>query len=136
MFVLAVVIALGAGCAEGTPSTGNTGNAEEKRDSIRVSAPSVHGVVTSPITISGEARGTWYFEATFPVKLVGENGDVLAQDHATADGDWMTEDFVPFTAALEFDARPQDATLVLMKDNPSGDPSRDDELRIPVRINE
>lgn len=47
----------------------------------------------------------------------------------------MTEDFVPFMVSLAFDA-PSTATgtLVLKRDNPSGLPQNDDEVRVPVRF--
>lgn len=102
---------------------------------IRVTSPTPRALVASPLEIKGEARGMWYFEASFPIVLLDMKGNQLAQGHAEARGDWMTEQFVPFTAHLQFD--PLDAEegiLVLKKDNPSGDPIRDDEIRIPVRF--
>ena len=98
---------------------------------------SVNGgdLVTSPLTVTGEARGTWYFEATFPVRVLDGSGKVLAAGPAQATSDWMTTDYVPFTATLAFKA-PASATgtLVLAKDNPSGMPEKDDEVRIPIRF--
>ncbi len=45
----------------------------------------------------------------------------------------MTADFVPFKVKLIFSPPTTAAgTLVLKKDNPSGLPEHDDELRIPV----
>jgi hypothetical protein len=32
--------------------------------------------------------------------LKDAQGNVIAQDHISAQGDWMTSDFVPFTATL------------------------------------
>lgn len=120
--------------ADGVTYTEDIGNAIEKQNLIRAEEPDAGDVIASPLTITGEARGTWFFEASFPVKLIGEDGTVLAQGAAQAIGEWMTEDFVPFTSTLTFIASPQNATLVLMKDNPSGLPANDDELRIPVVI--
>jgi len=90
--------------------------------------------IASPLAISGKARGSFYFEATFPVKLEDAHGNVLAQGHAQAKSDWMTSDFVPFTATLTFvqPAPGTVGTLVLMNDNPSGDPANQKELDIPV----
>ena len=86
--------------------------------------------------ISGNARGRWYFEASAPVELQDAQGNVIAQGHITAQGDWMTEDFVPFTATLTFTKQPAGSTgtLVLQNDNPSGDPARGFELDIPVKF--
>ena len=106
-----------------------------KSDLIRVTNPLSNEAVQSPLTVEGEARGPWYFEASFPVKLLDENGEVLAAGVAEAEGDWMTEAFVPFRAKFEFTAPAtpaQQGTLVLEKSNPSGLASTADELRIPV----
>ncbi len=110
----------------------NIGNVD-KSDLIQVESPRPNAEVVSPMVIKGKARGTWFFEASFPVKLVDANGKVLAQMPAQAIGEWMTPEFVPFNFSLAF-ATPtaEMGTLILMKDNPSGLPEHDDELRIPV----
>lgn len=102
-------------------------------DLIKVSSPLANASVGSPLKVTGTARGTWYFEASFPVKLLDSNGKELAAVPAQAKGDWMTTDFVPFEATLTF-AKPTTSTgtLVLHKDNPSGDPAKDDSISIPV----
>jgi len=91
--------------------------------------------VSSPLTLTGEARGNWYFEASFPIHLYDANGKELAVAVAQAQGDWMTTEFVPFKAMMEF---PKPATaegvLVFQKDNPSGLPEHDDQLRIAVKF--
>lgn len=128
------------------PSQGVGGGKEENKqedtqengvqnDDIRVTAPSEGNVIKSPLTVTGEARGTWYFEASFPVRLIDGNGKELAVVPAQAKGDWMTTDFVPFEATLTF-ATPATATgtLVLEKDNPSGLPEHTASLRIPIRF--
>jgi spore germination protein GerM len=49
--------------------------------------------------------------------------------------EWMTEEYVPFEATLSFNPpQTETGTLILSKDNPSGLPEHDDELRIPVRF--
>lgn len=89
--------------------------------------------VTSPLTVTGEARGPWYFEASFPVELKDANGTTLVVAVADAQSDWMVEDFVPFTVTLNFPT-PTTATgsLILHKDNPSGEAINDDSLIVPV----
>lgn len=105
----------------------------ECQPGIKVSIPQTGEAIKSPLVIAGEARGAWFFEASFPVKLVDETGNVLATAIATAKSDWMTENFVPFSATLDF---PPGATdqgyLILNKDNPSGLPEFDLALKIPV----
>ncbi|MDB5260208.1 MAG: hypothetical protein JWN37_439 [Candidatus Nomurabacteria bacterium] len=118
-----------------TSSTPTTSTSTDKSNLIKVDNITVSQIVTSPLTIKGQARGTWYFEASFPVELMDGNGKQITMKPAQAQGEWMTTDFVPFTVTLTF-SKPTTATgtLILHKDNPSGDPSRDDSLRIPVRF--
>ena len=103
-------------------------------DLIKVDSPSLNQVIQSPFTITGQARGTWFFEASFPVKLVDLSGNVIVQTFANAKGEWMTENFVPFESILNFDiaTTTQPAILILQKDNPSGLPENDAQIEIPV----
>jgi hypothetical protein len=84
---------------------------------------------------SGQARGSWFFEASFPVRLEGADGRILAITQAQAVGDWMTNEFVPFTFTLPFTytATTQSYWLVLAKDNPSGQAGNNQSLRVLVR---
>ena len=108
---------------------------KEKENLIRLDPPKPNEIVKSPLLIDGEARGTWYFEASFPVSLYDANGKLLARTPAEAQGEWMTENFVPFKAGLKFDPPTTDTGfLILEKDNPSGLPEHADELKIPVRF--
>ena len=111
------------------------GNELEKTDKIQIDTPRPNGVVTSPLTIEGRARGTWYFEATFPVILEDASGTVLVSGTARATGDWMSEDFVSFTAELTF-GKPAatEGTLILQRANPSGQPENEEALRLPVHF--
>jgi hypothetical protein len=103
-------------------------------DLIKVTEPRAGVSVKSPLIVAGDARGTWYFEASFPVAIVDANGLVIAQTPAQALGEWMTENFVPFKATLTFNSAPTTKTgfIVLSKDNPSGLPEHDKELRVPI----
>ena len=104
-----------------------------KEDLIMVESPRAYEEVSSPLVAKGKARGTWFFEASFPVRLFDGNGKELAVLPAQAKTDWMTTDFVDFEVELNF---PTTATkngyLVFQKDNPSGLPEHDNELRVPV----
>jgi len=111
------------------------GNELEKIDIIRINKPRPNEFVQSPLEIEGEARGYWFFEADFPVRLLDANGEELGTAIARTSSDWMTEDFVLFEATLEFQTpTTEKGTLILEKDNPSGLPEHADELRIPVRF--
>lgn len=114
---------------------GDNGDRNDKRDIIRVFELRRGSVISSPLTIKGEARGTWYFEASFPVRLLNSDGKEIAVAPAQAQGEWMTEEFVPFEVVLQFSPpTTSTGTLVLEKDNPSGLPEHANELRVPVRF--
>lgn len=110
------------------------GNALEKQDLIVAETPLPGAKVASPLTISGEARGYWFFEASFPYELRDQNGNTIAEGPVQATGEWMTEDFVPYTIQITFPPQPAGSTgtLLLKKDNPSGLPENEDQLNIPV----
>ena len=104
-------------------------------DNVRLSSPLPESVVTSPLRVTGEARGTWYFEASFPVRLLDGNSKELAVMPAQALAEWMTTEFVPFETVLTFpESETATGTLVLEKDNPSGLPENAAEIRIPIRF--
>ncbi len=96
-------------------------------DLIRVESPQPESVIANPLVITGEARGNWFFEGEFPVTLTNWDGLIVAEASATADGEWMTENFVPFTATLEFETPEfgDNGFLILRKANPSGLPEND-----------
>ena len=120
---------------DGRTFTEDIGNELEKTDLIRANNPRPNQVISSPITVSGEARGYWFFEASFPVRLYDANNVEIALGIAQAQEDWMTEDFVPFEVVLDFE-KPATAegTLVLERDNPSGLAENADALMIPVKF--
>ncbi len=102
---------------------------------IRVANVQVNQAISSPSLIVGEAKGTWYFEADFPIYLLDDEGNEIATAIAIAQDNWMTEEFVPFKAKLDFIVDESGwGTLVFKKDNPSDITEHDDELRIPVLI--
>ena len=113
---------------------------DAKKEFITLTSPVVNGTVESPLMISGEARGNWFFEASFPIVLTNWDGQIIAEGFATADGEWMTKEFVSFTSTLEFENPYQAGDpdfmkrgfLILKKDNPSGLPENDDALEIPI----
>lgn len=104
---------------------------------VRVSSPRPNAVVSSPLTVRGEARGQWYFEAVFPVRLVDGSGNELAAATARATGEWMTDAFVPFEGTLTF-RRPATGAgvLILERSNPSGRASNAAHVVVPVRFSD
>lgn len=102
---------------------------------IIIASPKEGDVIKNPLVFSGKARGSWFFEASFPVRVVDANGKVLGATPAHADGDWMTENFVPFSGSIEFEApKTPTGTVVFVKDNPSGLPEHDAAMEVPVRF--
>lgn len=109
----------------------------KKDDLIVLSSPLPGATINSPLTITGQARGNWYFEGSFPIMLVDWDGKIIAQGVAKAEGNWMTTDFVPFKGTITF-TKPDvgvsnRGSLILKKDNPSGDPKKDDALEVEIR---
>ncbi len=100
---------------------------------VKITSPVSGALVSSPLTVTGQARGNWFFEANIPVKLLDANRKVIAQIGGQAQGEWMTTDFVPFTATLTF-TKPTTKTgfLVISNDNPSGLPENDKSIEFPV----
>ncbi len=91
--------------------------------------------VTSPLIIEGRAKGTYFFEASFPVKITDQAGNVLGTSYAKAQSDWMTEDYVDFTVQLSFATKTEGkGYLIFAKDNPSGLPEYDKEIKFPVTL--
>lgn len=114
------------------------GNELAKDNLIRIAEPRPNAVVKSPLVVKGMARGSWFFEATFPVAAVDWDGKIIGAGYVTAEKDWMTGDFVPFSGTIQFDvaeisgAYSNRGALILKKANPSGLPEHDDALQIPV----
>lgn len=105
-------------------------------DLIQVELPYPDAVVGREFSVLGRARGTWFFEASFPVVLLDKDGRVLAQGVAQAQKDWMTTEFVPFKADLKVTDSNYigKGTLILKKDNPSGDSVRDASVSFEINV--
>jgi hypothetical protein len=133
LFIL-IVIAAVALVVIPAPKTANAPAPASLTDLIIVTAPLPNSNVESPLSVSGKARGNWYFEASAPYALQDASGNVISQGHIDAQGDWMTTDFVPFSATITFPTQPTGSTgaLILKNDNPSGDQDNQKELFIPV----
>lgn len=110
----------------------------EIEDLIEVSKPQLAQSVSSPIEISGRARGTWFFEGDFSIVLTDWDGRIIGEAIAQSEDDWMTEDFVNFNANLEYEIDEEiyspKATIIFQKDNPSGLPEHDNALEYPIYL--
>lgn len=109
---------------------------ETDTEMITVTSPKSGAAVGNPMILAGEARGYWFFEASAPVIVVNWDGLIIGEGYVTAQGDWMTEELVPFTGSIEYDL-PADSystegTVILKRDNPSGLAEHDAAVEVPV----
>ncbi len=128
---VATTTGTGTGTATGT-ATGATTQPLSAR--VVVTAPAKNSTVEKTFVVAGSAPGPWFFEASFPIKVIDKDGKVLLNTHATAQGDWMTTGQVTYTANVTVNNYTGPATLVLMRDNPSGLPENDDSVSIDIVI--
>jgi hypothetical protein len=114
---------------------GQNNNQSDKQEDIIINSPQTGEIIKSPIKIEGKAKGFWFFEAVFPVKLIDSNNKEISSGQARAQGDWMTSDFVPFIAELDFKkAESNEGFLIFQNDNPSRLLENSKEFRLPVRF--
>ena len=100
---------------------GDAGRQAQIPGEMVIETPQAGAEVTSPIQLSGTVPGTWYFEGSFPLRLVDAGGEVLAEGLAESQGNWMTEAPVDFQAEISFSVEAETkATLILKEDDPSG----------------
>ncbi len=110
----------------------------KKQPQVIVRTPIQGDRIRSPLIITGKAPSSWFFEATFPIRLEDEKGVVLGRTNAKAKGDWMGKDAaLLFEARLEF-TRPggEKGVLILENDNPSDLPEKKESHRIPIRFDQ
>lgn len=101
---------------------------------ISVLTPLPDASVSNSFIIEGKAPGSWFFEAVFPIQIRNSSNEVIGHATARAQSDWMTDKLVYFTAPVQIDGYHGKATLILLRDNPSGLPENDDSMTIPVII--
>lgn len=103
-------------------------------EKIIVATPYPGAVTAQEFSVLGEAAG-WYFEASFPVEVRDPSNNILWQGPAQALSDWMTADLVAFKADVKItNGYTGPATLILRKDNPSGEPANDASMSMPINI--
>jgi predicted small secreted protein len=106
-----------------------------KTDSLEISSPAIEDTIHSPFTITGRAKGNWFFEASFPVIITDSENNIVGTGVAQAKGDWMTSDFVDFTADVTF-SKPNTQTgfIVFSNDNPSGLPANQKKEKFLIKF--
>ena len=142
LFIAVLTACVLSACSPPAPSAPDSGSvtatqaapsAAPVSGTATVSAPAVNATVRSPLHVSGIAPANWYFENSFPVRLVDARGNTIAEAPATPRVNWM-ENTEPkaFDATLTFTATGP-ATLILQEDN-SGDRPTPRETRVPVTL--
>lgn len=108
----------------------------EHNDVIRVFEPLTDAVLSSEFVVRGQARGVWFFEGNFGVEVYDASGNQLLKTYVESEGEWMTEDYVPFVRRLTLTSVPvtETGTVVFRKANPSDRRDLDDALTIQVRF--
>lgn len=100
---------------------------------IRVFVPQVMSEAYSPLVVSGEVEGGWFFEGSFPIQLLDDKERVIGFTLARPRGEWMTPDPVSFDAVIQFqEPTTRRGVIVFHNDNPSGIPQHDKEFRVPI----
>lgn len=104
---------------------------------VLIAQPSPERGLTSPVRIEGQAVGTWFNEGQFSIELRTDADEVIGTAQAEAEGEWMTEEMVPFSATLAYDnfaVNPgeTEGKLIFEKANPSGLPANDESVSMSV----
>ena len=85
--------------------------------------------------MKGQAPGSWYFEGSFPVRVLNIQGEVVSSLVASTSDDWMTENSVPFSVVIDFPLEQESAfVLQFEKSNPSGLEENSDIAKIAISI--
>lgn len=111
-------------------------------DEFIVFSPKLNYSISSPVEISGKARGSWFFEATFPVEIYDENDNLLGSSFGQfisnpdkKDSTWMTNDFVEFGGEIDFkESNSKSGYIIFKKDNPSGNLNSEESFKLPVQF--
>jgi len=90
--------------------------------------------MVSPQKVRGTVPPGWMFEGSFPIKLLDSNRKLIVQTNAVEEvpGSWQSNTPVYFTVTLAFTTTAKSGFLVLMNDNPSGDPANSKTFEVPV----
>lgn len=139
LFVTLIIATL-TSCASSTPiiepsTTETRQDQQQQQPDIKISSPTANSAISNPLIITGQAKGSWFFEGSFPIQVLDSTSKMIAQGYAQAEDEWMTENFVPFTATINFPTTgAETGFVVLSKDNPSGLPENNASITIPIKF--
>ncbi len=101
---------------------------------VQILSPKANESVGKKFTVTGKAPGNWFFEGSAPIQVRDSETSKIFQGVAKVSGDWMTTKLVPFSADIIIQGYSGNATLVFLRDNPSGMPENDDSVELPIKI--
>lgn len=85
--------------------------------------------------VKGKVSGEWFFEGTFPVRVLNSEGEIVKSFSAIAQDDWMTSDLVSFSFKLDTQLEEESAVVLRFeKSNQSGLDENDDYAQIEITI--
>lgn len=138
--VLFIVVILGAVLiATPTPApspspTSENGAEPFVSENVIVTDPLPNAKVSQTFTVRGQARGNWFFEASFPLQVRDPGNNNVGGGIAMTSDNWMTTEFVSFEGKVMVENYSGPARLVLMKDNPSGLPEFEDSVEFDIVV--
>ena len=107
---------------------------QNEEDIIHLFSPQPNELITGRFTIKGEARGSWFFEGTAPYYILSSDLVTVTSGVITAQGDWMTNEFVLFSGEVNFTPFIESGYLVLKNDNPSGLAEKNLYYMVPLKF--
>jgi len=110
---------------------------EISKGELEIYSPKIGESVNSPLKIIGRVKGGWFFEGSFPVKLMDKKGNIFAESYASSiNGDWMNGGWIEISANVSFlNQSITEGFIVFEKDNPSGIDAYDYSVSMPVKFN-
>ena len=97
--------------------------ADTPKEPVVLHSPKQGAIVSSSIVITGEALGTWFNEGQLMAYITDTAGEVIAETVVLAQGEWMTENYVPFAASIFFKLPAakagSDGKIIIKKENMS-----------------
>lgn len=115
-------------------STSSVSNPIDTATQVEITSPLPNSEVKSPITVTGKAKGGWFFEANAGLAVLDANKQPITIGNVTATSDWMTADYVSFTGKITYPAayKGQNGYIQFSNDNPSGLPENSKTFLVPV----
>lgn len=94
---------------------------------IKLTNPPVGSSLSPNDMIAGLAKGPWYQAGVAPIIITDEKGSILAEGTIRAQGNWMTNESVPFIANIVIPAQASGSigVIIIKNANPAGLPAND-----------